>query len=403
MLSNLRMGCIFALLCATSVALRAQTFQIIAGLAGFQGGEPRYASLVQGPDGNLYGTASMLGLWGEGTIFEVSTGGAVSDLYNFCNRTSCSTGYGPEAGLVLGRDGNFYGTAQYGGDATCGCGTVFSITRGGHLTTLHTFINTDGRYPAAALIEARDGSFYGTTMNGGTYGFGTIYKITPGGMFTTLHNFNSSDGASPHAPLILATDGNFYGTTLYGGYNKGCVLGCGTVFKMTPGGSLVTIHRFHPLEGATPYAALIQAADGNFYGTTSARGGSASCMDGCGTVFKLSLSGVLTVLHMFEGYPLDGGGSTAPLIQATDGNFYGTTGVGGNNSACDGCGTIFEMTPAGTLSILHNFDYYTDGDDPTGGLVQASDGILYGTTTYGPGTGNGTIFALDIGLSTLFH
>jgi len=189
----------------------------------------------------------------------------------------------------------------------------------------------DGAWPYAGLVQASDGNFYGTTTGGGANGAGTVFKVTPAGRLTTLYNFcyqgyPCSDGGDPYAGLIQATDGNFYGTTLGGGAS-----GDGTVFKITPSGTLTTLYNFGGADGAVPYGGLIQATDGNFYGTTS--GGGAS---GDGSVFKITPSGTLTTLHSFAD---SDGASPDGLVQATDGNFYGTTYGGG----AYGDGTVFRL------------------------------------------------------------
>jgi uncharacterized repeat protein (TIGR03803 family) len=337
----------------------------------------------------------------------------LTTLYAF---SISSDGAYPYAGLVQATDGNFYGTTEQGGSGCYpwGCGTVFKITPAGTLTTLHRFDVTDGAFPYAGLVQATDGNFYGTTFQGGgasgncgDFGCGTVFKITAGGTLTTLHSFctqtNCPDGAKPHAGLVQATDGNFYGTTSGGGASGNCGdYGCGTVFKITAGGTLTTLHSFctqtNCPDGAEPYAGLVQATEGNFYGTTQYGGTSGNCGGyNCGTVFKITAGGTLTTLHSFEG--TDGAVPLATLVQATDGNFYGTTLYGGTSGNCgaDRCGTIFKITPAGTLTMLHSFDD-TDGSAPYGALIQATDGNFYGTTEGGNSGGHydvfGTVFSL---------
>ena len=287
----------------------------------------------------------------------------------------------PEAGLVQARDGKFYGTTYDGGAS--GDGTVFKITPSGRLTTLHSFDGTDGSLLIAGLVQAANGDFYGTTFEGGPSntcrgGCGTIFKITPSGTLTTLHSFDSSDGSNPQGALVQATDGKFYGTTSGGGDN-----GFGTVFKITPSGRLTTLHSFDfYMDGASPVAGLVQARDGKFYGTTYDGGA-----NGYGTVFKITPSGTLTTLHTFDG--TDGSLPYAGLVQATNGKFYGTTEEGGAN----GYGTVFTITPSGTLTTLHSFDI-TDGATPVAALVQATNGNFYGTTYYGGTNGYGTVFKI---------
>jgi uncharacterized repeat protein (TIGR03803 family) len=242
------------------------------------------------------------------------------------------------------------------------------------LTTMYSFCSqglcTDGSFPTAGLIQGIDGNFYGTTAGGGYDNGGTIFKISSQGVLTTLFRFcnaNCWDGGGPYARLVLGTDGNFYGTTVNGGTNDNCLggLGCGTVFQVTPGGILTVLYDFcsqsNCPDGANPSGALVQGHDGNFYGTT-AQGGSANCPNGCGTVFKISPSGTLTTLHTFSG--ADGGQPYGNLVQAADGTFYGTTSFVP--------GTVFRITSTGIFTTLYNFcsqPNCADGDQPDGGLV----------------------------------
>jgi uncharacterized repeat protein (TIGR03803 family) len=335
----------------------------------------------------------------------------LTTLYFFCPAGfPCTDGYNPQAGLVQAADGNFYGTTVISG-ANCppyGCGTVFKITPSGTLTTLYSFCPqsgcTDGANPVAGLVQATDGNFYGTTNFGGAYGGGTLFKITPHGTLTTLYSFcsqtNCADGRGLYAGLIQATDGNLYGTTYGGGPG-----GSGTIFKITPSGALTTLYIFciqgrNCADGANPGAGLVQAADGNFYGTTVY--GGANCPPyGCGTVFKITPQGTLTTLYRFDFDRGEGVYPVASLVQARDGNFYGTTNRGG---AYDGAwGTVFKVTSGGTLTTLHSFDY-TDGIYPAAAVIQATDGNFYGTTN-GGGTHNaGTVFKITAsGTLTTLH
>ena len=381
---------------ATAVAAPAQTFTTLHSFDGADGSYPR--ALTQGADGNFYGTTGDGGAYGVGTIFKITPDGTLTTLYSFCAQPHCPDGAVPNA-LMQATDGNFYGTTMWGGgsincaSSSDGCGTIFEITSGGKLTTLYDFCSqsgcTDGGYPSAGLIQATDGNLYGTTTLGGGEpnscgsGCGTIFKITPGGTLTTLHKFDRTDGAYPYARLLQAADGDFYGTTLSGG-TYGGIYGRGTVFKITRGGTLTSLYSFcrlHPcLDGKEPRAGLVQATDGNFYGAT---------YGGSGTVFQITPAGALTTIHRFK--PIDGGGPMGELIQASDGNFYGTAFAGGSYTD----GTVFEITPAGTLGTLHSFDI-TGGAFPTAGLVRAPDGKFYGTTGGGGANNVGTIFRLDV-------
>jgi uncharacterized repeat protein (TIGR03803 family) len=287
-------------------------------------------------------------------------------------------------GLVQVGSGNLYGTTQQGGPNN-GSGTVFKITLSGTLTTLHNFDTTDGRYPYAGLVQASNGNFYGTTYFGGANSEGAVFKITPTGTLTTLHSFANTDGIRPQAGLVQASNGNLYGTTQGGGTNNE-----GTVFKITPGGTLTSLHSFCSQtgcpDGSSPYAGLVQATDGNLYGTTVLGGA-----DGEGTIFKITPSGTLTTLLSFAG--TNGAQPYAGLIQATDGNLYGTTKFGGANND----GTIFKITLSGTLTTLHSFDA-TDGSDPYAALVQDTNGSFYGTTLTNGSNTYGTVFRLSVGL-----
>jgi uncharacterized repeat protein (TIGR03803 family) len=327
-----------------------------------------------------------------------SVGQTFTTLINF----DYTNGSGPDAALVQGTDGNLYGTTGLGGtDQNCsnfnGCGTVFKTTPSGTITTLHSFDITDGSYPTG-LTQGRDGNFYGTTAYGGssnncTNGCGTVFKITPSGTLTTLHSFEGSDGSGPYSGLIQGSDGSFYGTTAYGGASSTCTNGCGTVFKITAGGALTTLHSFDGMDGSGPNAGVVQGTDGNFYGTTYSGG-----TYGAGTVFKMNARGTVTPLHSFGGPPPASAGPYSGLIQGADGDFYGTTEVGGTNTN----GTVFKITATGSLTTLHAFDYQ-DGDFPAG-VVQGTDGNLYGTTQGGGLYFFGTVFQLNAkGVLTTLH
>ena len=355
---------------------------------GADGGVPA-AGLIQAKDGHLYGATQSGGALGNGTIFKLALGGSLKTLHSFdCGIEGC----GPRTALIQAKDGAFYGTTPAGG--VFEGGTIFRLGQTGAFTTLHAVnCKTEGCNSAAALVQAIDGYFYGTTSQGGPGGGGTVFKMTPNGAITTLQAFGctSSDGCFPRGALTQAKDGTFYGTTSEGGRFRG-----GTVFRLTPGGVLTTLHSFEcAADGCSPQAALIQASDGNLYGTTRSGG----AFDG-GTAFKLTPGGVFTRLHAFD-CSTDGCGPQAALIQASDGYLYGTTPLSGP----DGGGTVFKLALNGAFNTLHAFDCGPDGCSPYGGVIQASDGHLYGTTAYGNGSfsSGGTVFRLTLGgaLTTL--
>ena len=362
------------------------TLTLIRSFNGVNGSQPQ-SSLIQASDGNLYGTASEGGTGTStgGTVFVVNpASGAVTILHSFAS----SDGTTPLGPLVQATDGSLYGTTSSQGTASY-YGTVFRLGLDGTFTVLKSFQSTDGSSPAAGLIQASDGFLYGTTKSGGTYDDGTIFRIGLDGTFTPLYTFdfhnNGYGGSQPVAALIQGSDGQLYGTTSAGGDNNE-----GTVFSYVPGGALTILHSFANTDGASPEAALVEGASGVFYGTTS----TSSTYNG--TVFEITAAGALTTLHTFTG-TVDGSSPAAPLLRGSDGNFYGTTRNGGTSYA----GSIFQLTPDGTLNPLASLNS-TDGSSPLGGLVQTGDGSFYGTAFQGGVSGDGTIYQLTVSAHSPF-
>jgi uncharacterized repeat protein (TIGR03803 family) len=208
-LPSFKLACIAFAACTAVITAPAQTLTTLIDFNGSNGSNP-IASLIQGTDGNFYGTAAEGGANGHGTVFQLTSGGTLTTLYSFCSLASCADGSVPEGALVQGTDGNFYGTTQIAGANNYG--TIFKITSTGTLTTLHSFRFADGAYPQGTLIQAPSGTFYGTARQGGLVGGdGAVFKITPAGVFTALHSFSGTDGAYPSAGLVRAADGNLYG------------------------------------------------------------------------------------------------------------------------------------------------------------------------------------------------
>jgi uncharacterized repeat protein (TIGR03803 family) len=347
-----------------------------------------YAGLIQGSDGNFYGTtfsggASAPGVTSVGSVFEITPAGVETVMYSFTNTVqnpaNFSDGEYPFGGVIQGSDGDFYGTTRDGGATNSG--TVFKVTPAGVGTVLYSFAGgADGANPLGGVIQSSDGNFYGTTRAGGATNTGTVFKITPAGVETVLYSFvGGTDGANPAARLIQGSDGNFYGTTVFGGATNS-----GTVFKMTPAGSETVLYSFAGgTDGVNPYGGVTQGSDGNFYGTTG-NGGTTNT----GTVFRITPAGSETVLYSFAG-GTDGATPYAGVIQGSDGNFYGTTSDGG----AAGVGTLFDITPAGVETVLYSFAGGTDGATPCAGVIQGSDGSFYGATEYGGGVNDyGTVF-----------
>jgi uncharacterized repeat protein (TIGR03803 family) len=350
------------------------------------GGNPKNpaAALVQASDGNFYGTTEFGGAAGEnGTIFRISSDGELpgelSPLFSF----SGTDGSRPLAALVQGTDGNLYGTTAFGGLGG-DHGTIYKITLGGAFTPLFSFRGTNGSRPQAGLVQGTDGSFYGATAAGGQGDNGTLFKITSAGAFTLLYSFpsNRRNGVSPLGALIQHTDGGFYGTTALGGANNEN----GTVFRMTPGGVFTLLASFTGANGNGPAAGLVRGPDGNFFGTTQFGG-----LTDNGTVFRVTPNGVVTSLFSFSGP--NGNYPVAPLSVGSDGNFYGTTSgdrsFGGSNTY----GTAFRITPAGALTTLVVFNF-GNGACPISGVIQGRDGNPYGTTFQGGIGSGGTVFRL---------
>jgi uncharacterized repeat protein (TIGR03803 family) len=295
------------------------------------------AGLIQATDGNFYGTTQYGGS-GSGSILKMTPDGSLSDLGDFS--ADPSLGYNPLGPIVQGADGNFYGTTS-GGGVSYG-GTVFKFTSTGTLTTFYafpTFSSTEGAYPSAGVILGSDGNFYGTTKSGGVDNSGTAFELTPGGTLTTLISFGAY--TAPVTGLIQGKDGAFYGTFDFG-FNDNEY---GSVFRLASGGSLTSLGEFNGLNGQTPLGNLIQGNDGSFYGTTSLSGPGASA---AGTLFQVTPDGDLTTEFTFTG--LNGSTPQAGLLQAADGDFYGTTSYGGMANS----GTVFRFNSSSKESVAFN-------------------------------------------------
>jgi uncharacterized repeat protein (TIGR03803 family) len=378
----------------------AQTFNLVANF-GVNDGSAANPSLVQAVNGNFYGTTYEDARFnGLGTIFEVTPSGKLTTIHKFAN----VDGANPNGGLLQASNGKLYGTTYKAGSN--GGGTFFQTTLRGTVTTMYYFCQLSvcnlGDGPVGLPVQGADGNIYGVTEVGGDSNYGTFFKTTPSGTLTTLASFGSGFNAGLYPVQILqATDGNFYGVSIGGGFN----FTSGTVFKITPAGQITTLYVLCSVRGTGNECfdgykplSLMQAADGNLYGTTLYGGDytNNSCGVGCGTIFKITPSGTFTTLHSFG--EVDGTGPNW-LVQGTDGNFYGTTLQGGAFIGGDcpvGCGTVFEMTPSGTVTTLHSFDFF-DGSLAYG-LTQATNGTFYGTTQGGGSNISGTVFSVSTGL-----
>jgi uncharacterized repeat protein (TIGR03803 family) len=375
-------------LLAASGARATGTFTTLHTFTSASDGDMPFAALLQGVDGNFYGVNTTGGRSDNGTIFRLQPSGNGFTVLN--TFTQSNQGNDPEGGLVQASDSNFYGVTSEGG--ANGFGTLYQVlAANGKLNTLFAFAGGDpGSNPVGALIQGIDGFLYGTAEYGGQFGDGTIFRTNIANSSTgTLAEIDGGTaGVDPECDLIQAKDGNFYGTTSQGGANS-----LGTFFRVTPAGAFTTLYTFQgSTDGGNPLRGVIQGTDGAFYGIANAGGDG-----GAGVIFRIAVSGnagTLAPLYAFEPSNGDGTDAIGKLIQASDGNFYGTTTAGG----ASGDGTIFRVNGAGNFTTLYNFADDGDGGDPIAGLTQGSNGKLYGTTV-GETDSSGTIFVVDLSLS----
>ena len=351
----------------------------LANFAGANGAVP-YARLLIGMEGNFYGTTFQGGTngfpQGFGTIFKLSPAGSLTTLV-FLNSNNGAKPYG---GLVQTADGNLYGTTSQGGVSNVG--TLFRVSTNGAFTSLMSFTQGNGAQPSARLTLGRDGLLYGTTQLGGTSNQGTVFRTTTNGTLTTLASFSVTNGANPYAEVIQGMDGDFYGTTVDGG-----AADSGTVFRINTNGLLTTLFSFGISNGAKPYAGLVQHPSGPLYGAT-AYGGA----NGYGSIYRITTNGALTTLYSFTNSD-DGANPWGSLLLGADGSFYGTAILGGANTGVPR-GTVFQFTTNGSFAPLVSFEFGTNGVSPYASLVQDTVGDLFGTT-YSGGSGlRGTVFRL---------
>jgi len=383
-----------------AITLPAQTYTTLYNFCAQSGcldGAYPYGTPLQAIEGDLYGATYIGGNSGAGTIYKITPGGAFTSIYNFCTPDGdCPQSIEPTTPLIQAADGAFYGTTGGVGQETAFPGAVFEM-KGGKVKTLYTFCSqsgcADGLNPNG-VVQADNGDVYGTTVYGGECGYifycGTVFKITPSGTLTTMYEFCKNggstcpDGRYPVTGLVQAANGDLYGETARGG------AGYGTLFKITPGGKLTTVYSFCSQAGCTDgYGpqGLTLGPNGDLWGVLEYGGAVCNDLNGLGAIFKLTPSGQFTTVYTFC---LEGGDSFTPLTLGSDGNFYGTTIEGGPL----GLGTIFRLTPGGALTTLYSAGVTT--------LMQDTSGDFYGTTGGGgsnclPG-GCGMIFRLSVGL-----
>jgi|HubBroStandDraft_5_1064220.scaffolds.fasta_scaffold56430_2 uncharacterized repeat protein (TIGR03803 family) len=395
-----KISVLFIVCIAAAIGASAQTLTTLVSFDTSNGASP-IGPLVQSTNGNFYGTTSSGGLNGGGTIFKITSAGQLRTLHSFCGQTTCPQGAFPSAGLAQGADGNFYGTTYFGGADNLG--TIFKMSPSGTLQRLYQFLSfsLDGANPVGSLVQGADGNFYGTATAGGENGescpdagCGTLFKISPGGKFTLIYTFcrltNCVDGGLPQTGLLQAPNGDFYGST-----NLGGLYGSGTIFVITPVGKLTTLHQFGEFGfGSSATSSLILGTDGNLYGTTYTGG-----THNKGQVFQLTPNGHFQTLYNFKYCPQSCTDGSLPngLVQGNDGNFYGTTQQGGAANE----GTIFMMTLAGQLTTLYSFCVQTNCPDGSWPAlpIQSTNGNFYGVTSGGGANKDGTVFSFSADLA----
>lgn len=355
------------------------TLVAFTGTNGPNLGANPYAELVQGSDGNFYGTTAAGGSNNLGTVFCMTPRGVLTTLVSFSGTNGPNLGANCRSGLI--QVGNaFYGVTRSGGSNNLG--TVFGITTNGFLTTLATFKGSNGSAPLTGLLLASDGNLYGTTSTGGVYNKGTIFQVTTNGALNVLVSFpGGTGGNAPEAGLIQGMDGYLYGTTWAGG----------NLFLATTTGQITNLVVFPT--GAQPRGKLVQDAAGILYGTTFGNGAY-----GYGTAFKVTTGGALTTLYNFDN--TNAAEPYAGMIFGKDGNLYGAAQLGGAHTV----GALFQITTNVNFYLLYSFDFYPTnstyvfphGEQPYAELVQGTDGDFYGTAEIGGAAGFGTIFKMSL-------
>jgi len=394
-------------LALTVASWAADTEKVVYSFTGGNDGGKPAAQLVFDGAGNMYGTSVVGGLYGCGTVFELSLSGdqwQETVLYNF----DCfATGKNPYGGVIFDSAGNLYGTTVAGGSGgVCsgdGCGVVYELTKSGDTwneTVLYNFTGgDDGFGPGAALVFDKAGNLYGTTPDGGAYAEGVVYQLAPNQQqwdFTVIHAFTGGDDGAVGSlgPLLLESTGSLAGVTELGGK-----YGVGVAFRLSPAGNTWNYTVLYPFQGLPdagfPYGGLIADARGRLYGTSYFGGTS-----GLGTIFEVGAGATVlkpwteSVLYSFQG-DTDASFPTSTLVFDAAGNLYGTSSTGGKPS-CD-CGTIFKLAPSPSgwdESVLHVFGVSGDGAYPNYGLTSDGMGNYFGVTPLGGAYGQGVVFQI---------
>jgi uncharacterized repeat protein (TIGR03803 family) len=367
-------------------------FKVVYSFQGGTDGEEPQAPLIADAKGNLYGTTSGggqgCGVEYCGSVFKLTPHGAETQLHVF---QGGNDGIFPVGGLLADKAGNLYGTTEAGGGTggcsdgkNNGCGTVYELAPDGTETVLCRFSGgTAGSGPAGTLVADKAGNLYGVTLSGGAASDGTVFEVTPQGTVTLLHSFAAgSDGAFPVGGLVADRKGNLYGVTTAGGSADD-----GVIFEVTPGGKETVLYDFCSAadcaDGSQPSGNLLADKSGNLYGTTAAGGA-----DKWGVVYELAPGGKESVVYSFQGGS-DGINPAGGLIFDKKGNLYGVTYLGGTT----GDGTIYSIAPDGSEHVLYTFSGGADGENPSTGLLLVKN-TLYGTTILGGADSLGNVFRI---------
>ena len=388
--ASLKAVLLLGILAAPSLDASAKGFKVLYAFKGdpTDGVNPAAAPTFD-RSGNLFGNTvhgggCTLVFTGCGTVYLLEPDGTEAVLYYFTGETDGSLPYS----TLLLKDNTLYGTAS---ETQSTHGTVFALPIGGPFHVVHDFSGSpdDGAMPRSALFF-KNGKLFGTTVLGGTGDAGAIFEIENGSHESLLYSFDVAKGQNPYATLVGGPHGALFGTTWAGGAD-----GCGTVFTLSAKGKYKVLHEFPCTgsDGSRPISGLLLASDGNFYGTTTTGGGEGCGGLGCGTIYRVTPNGNESVVYSFAGGS-DGSQPYAALVEGAPGNLYGTTREGGGGTLCPtaGCGTVFKFKIGGSETLLYAFTGGSDGGNPFAGLTVHRHN-LYGAA-FGGGLGYGTVFKL---------